>query len=71
MDYYYPTRYYPRHRYYDRCCDWYDRPYYPRYYGGVYGSQIGYIDQNLYNAGYMAGVNQIATVNNIGRPYYY
>jgi hypothetical protein len=78
MDYYtyrkfldrYPGRPYG---YYDRCgyygCG-YPAPYYPPYYpGGVYGSQIGYNNQYMYNAGWMAGVNQISNINNIGRPY--
>ena len=84
MDYYtyrkfldrYPGRPYG---YYDRC-GYYDcgyrRPYYPPYYppyyapyGGIYGSQIGYNNQSIYNAGWMAGVNQISNINNIGRPY--
>ncbi len=52
----------------------YYAPYYPGYYPyapylGIYGSQIGYNNQSIYNAGWMAGVNQISNINNIGRPY--
>jgi hypothetical protein len=73
MDYYtyrkfldrYPGRPYG---YYDRY--YYPGSYYPPYYpGGIYGSQIGYNNQSIYNAGWMAGVNQISNINNIGRPY--
>ncbi len=76
MDYYtyrkfldrYPGR--PYGHYYG--CGYYGcpGPYYPPYYpGGVYGSQIGYNNQYMYNAGWMAGVNQISNINNVGRPY--
>ena len=79
MDYYtyrrfldrYPGR--PYGHYYGRGCGYYGcgypGPYYPPYYGGIYGSQIGYNNQSIYNAGWMAGVNQISNINNIGRPY--
>jgi hypothetical protein len=79
MDYYTYRKFldrYPGRRpygYYDRCgyygCG-YPGLYYPPYYpGGIYGSQIGYNNQSIYNAGWMAGVNQISNINNIGRPY--
>jgi hypothetical protein len=48
------SRRYPRRRY-DRD---YDRYYYDREY--YYNSQIGRINQNLINYGYMRDVNQIA-----------
>ena len=63
----YPTPYYsfyPRYTYY--------RPYhyYPAYYGVSYqqnllNSQISTVNQNMYNAGFMAGVTQSAVSNNI------
>lgn len=48
----------------------YRNPYYPTYYpyypqNNIIGSQFSDINQNLINSGYMIGVNQIATSNNI------
>lgn len=80
MDYYTYRRFLdrsPRRPYGGYCSPYYygcgyPGPYYPPYppyYGSIYGSQIGYNNQSIYNAGWMAGVNQIANINNIGRPY--
>jgi hypothetical protein len=38
---------------------------YPYSYNSIIDSQISNINQTLYNAGYMAGVNQIAYSNNV------
>ncbi len=73
MDYYTYRKFLDR--YPGRPYGHYYGPYYPGYYpyapyyGGIYGSQIGYNNQSIYNAGWMAGVNQISNINNIGRPY--
>ena len=76
MDYYTYRRFldrYPGSPYGGYCSPYYGYgypgPYHAPYYGGIYGSQIGYNNQSIYNAGWMAGVNQISTINNVGRPY--
>lgn len=52
--------YYP---YYMRMYPYRTYPYYPYHYPYI-GSQSSTINQQIYNAGYMAGVSQVAYSNN-------
>lgn len=44
----------------------YNHPYYNYNSYDLYNSQYSNVAQSIYNAGYMAGVNQISTVNQYG-----
>lgn len=61
---YYGYGHYPYHNHHRRH---YGAPYFPQV--GYYGSQVSTVYQNMYNAGYQAGVSQTSIINNINRPY--